>query len=246
MVLQTSEKLVADAILKNIRAYVEEGITLTTVGFGMGNFNDILMEQLANNGNGSYAYVDNLNEAKRVFVENLTGTLQIIAKDAKVQVEFNPQSVSRYRLLGYENRRLADEDFRNDDVDAGEIGSGHSVTALYEIKLHDSVSGHLAKVSIRYEDPDTYDVSEISRDISSTELKRTFEEASLQFQLAASVAEFAEILRESYWAQEGSLDAVLQNIEKIRTNVANEQVDELVSMLHQSIRLKTTGSIERL
>ncbi len=101
----------------------------------MGNFNDVLMEQLANNGNGSYAYVDNLNEAQRIFVENLTGTLQIIAKDAKVQVEFNPQNVSRYRLLGYENRSLADEDFRKDDVDAGEIGSGHSVTALYEIKL---------------------------------------------------------------------------------------------------------------
>ena len=236
----------ADAILKNIRAYVEEGITLTTVGFGMGNFNDVLMEQLANNGNGSYAYVDNLNEAQRIFVENLTGTLQIIAKDAKVQVEFNPQNVSRYRLLGYENRSLADDDFRKDDVDAGEIGSGHSVTALYEIKLHEGASGHLAKVSIRYEDPDTYNVSEISRDISSTELKLTFEEASLQFQLAASVAEFAEILRESYWAQEGSLDAVLQNIEKIQPNFANEQVEELVSMLHQSIRLKTSGSMERL
>ena len=113
--------------------YVKEGILLTTVGFGMGNYNDILMEQLANKGNGSYAYVDTLKEAERVFVENLTGTLQIIAKDAKVQVEFNPQTVSRFRLLGYENRRLAQEDFRDDDVDAGEIGSGHSVTALYEI-----------------------------------------------------------------------------------------------------------------
>ncbi len=236
----------ADAILKKIQAYVDEGITLTTVGFGMGNFNDVLMEQLANNGNGSYAYVDSLNEAKRVFVENLTGTLQIIAKDAKVQVEFNPQNVSRFRLIGYENRRLADEDFRDDDVDAGEIGSGHSVTALYEIKLHEDAAGHLAKVSIRYQDPDTYTVSEISQDISSTELSSMFEEASAGFQLAASIAEFAEILRESYWAQEGSLETVLQNIERIQPNFANKQVEELTSMISLSIRLKANDSVDRL
>ena len=91
-----------DAILREVRAHVEEGITLTTIGFGMGNFNDILMEQLANKGNGSYAYVDTLDEARRIFVENLTGTLQVIAIDAKVQVDFNPRVVSRFRLLGYE------------------------------------------------------------------------------------------------------------------------------------------------
>ena len=236
----------ADTIRKNVRAYVEEGITLTTVGFGMGNFNDVLMEQLANNGNGSYAYVDNLNEAKRIFVENLTGTLQLIAKDAKVQVEFNPQNVSRFRLLGYENRRLDHEDFRDDKVDAGEIGSGHSVTALYEIKLHEGAIGHLATVFIRYEDPDTYNVAEISQDIASTELKSTFEEASAQFQLAASVAEFAEILRESYWAQKGSLEVVLQNIERVQPNFTNQQVEELVSMVNQTIRLKSNYSIDRL
>ena len=143
----------SDAILKEIRTYVEDGVTLTTVGFGMGNYNDILMEKLANNGNGSYAYVDTLSEAKRIFVENLTGTLQVIAKDAKIQVEFNPETVSRFRLLGYENRRLAHEDFRDDTVDAGEVGAGHSVTALYEIKLRENADGKLATVSIRHEDP---------------------------------------------------------------------------------------------
>ena len=127
----------SDAILKEIRTYVKEGVTLTTVGFGMGNYNDVLMEQLANKGNGNYTYVDTLDEARRVFVEDLTSTLQVIAKDAKIQVEFNPETVSRFRLLGYENRRLAHEDFRNDTVDAGEVGAGHSVTALYEIKLHE-------------------------------------------------------------------------------------------------------------
>ena len=149
-----------DAILRKIRSHVQEGIMLTTVGFGMGNYNDVLMEQLANNGNGNYAYVDTLKEAKRVFVENLTGTLQLIAKDAKVQVDFNPQVVSRFRLLGYENRRLDHEDFRDDKADGGEIGSGHSVTALYEIKLHEGTTGQLATVFIRHEDPDTRRISE--------------------------------------------------------------------------------------
>ena len=230
-----------DAILTEIGNYVKDGILLTTVGFGMGNYNDILMEQLANKGNGSYAYVDTLKEAERVFVENLTGTLQVIAKDAKVQVEFNPQTVSRFRLLGYENRRLAQEDFRDDDVDAGEIGSGHSVTALYEIKLpEEEVVGKLATVFIRHEDPDLGDVTEVSQDIFANELKGTFEEASTSFQLAATVAEFAEILRGSYWAQQGSLTAVEQTLEGILpfTHQRTEQQDELITLVRQAIRFE--------
>ena len=230
-----------DAILTEIGNYVKDGILLTTVGFGMGNYNDILMEQLANKGNGSYAYVDTLKEAERIFVENLTGTLQVIAKDSKVQVEFNPQTVSRFRLLGYENRRLAQEDFRDDDVDAGEIGSGHSVTALYEIKLHEEeVVGKLATVFIRHEDPDTGNVTEVSRDIFADELKGTFEEASTSFQLAATVAEFAEILRGSYWALQGSLNTVEQTLEGIFPSLhqRTEQQDELITLVRQAIRLK--------
>ena len=229
----------ADAIVKKIRSHVEEGITLTTVGFGMGNFNDVLMEQLANQGNGSYAYVDTLNAAKRIFVENLTGTLQLIAKDAKVQVDFNPQVVSRFRLLGYENRRLDHEDFRNDKADGGEIGSGHSVTALYEIKLHEGASGQLATVFIRYEDPDTHRPSEISEEIFTTHLNGRFEAASAEFQLAAAIAEFAEILRESFWAQEGSLEAVSQGIEGIVPQIPDEQVDELMHLVSRAIRAKS-------
>ena len=147
-----------DSILKLIKNQVEEGVTLSTVGFGMGNYNDILMEQLANDGNGAYAYVDTLKEAQRIFVENLTGTLQVIALDSKVQVDFNPDVVSRYRLLGYENRRVDDEDFRNDQVDAGEVGAGHSVTALYELKLREEAQGQMAEVFVRYEDPDSRNV----------------------------------------------------------------------------------------
>ena len=228
----------ADDILREIRIHVEEGITLTTVGFGMGNFNDTLMEQLANRGNGSYAYVDNINEARRVFVENLTGTLQVIARDAKVQVDFNPQVVRSFRLLGYENRRLAHEDFRDDKADGGEIGSGHSVTALYEIKLHEDAIGQLATVFIRHEDPDTRDVTEISEDIFAAELEGVFEDASPEFQLAAAVAEFAEILRESFWAQEGSLDAVHNVIEGILPQVNNERVGELSVLVSQAARFK--------
>lgn len=227
-------------ILRKVRGHVAEGITLTTIGVGMGNFNDVLLEQLADNGNGSYAYVDTLNEAKRIFVENLTGTLQLIAKDAKVQVDFNPRVVSRFRLLGYENRRLDHAEFRDDRADGGEIGAGHSVTALYEIELSEGARGHLATVSIRYKDPDTHRPSEISKGISTTQLNRTFEAASPEFQLAATVAEFAEILRESFWAQDGSLAAVSQSLRGITRRIHNEQVDELRHLVHQATRFKAS------
>ena len=198
----------ADSILEQIREHVDEGVTLTTVGFGMGNYNDILMEQLANDGDGAYHYVDSLTEARRVFVDNLVGTLQNIARDTKVQVEFDPEVVRSYRLLGYENRDVKDEDFRDDTVDAGEVGAGHSVTALYEIKLHEEADGSLAKVFVRYDDPDSGEVSEIEHGFDSADLVSDFEEASAGFQLSAVVAEYAEILRDSYWAREGSLEAV--------------------------------------
>lgn len=234
----------SDAILKEIRTYVKEGITLTTVGFGMGNYNDVLMEQLANNGNGSYAYVDTLGEAKRIFVENLTGTLQVIAKDAKIQVEFNPETVSRFRLVGYENRGLAHEDFRNDTVDAGEVGAGHSVTAIYEIKLRSNAVGQLATVFIRHEDPDTGHVTEVNESIATDALKGTFEEATPTFQLAASVAEFAEILRGSFWAQKGSLKNVRQTLEGILPHLEAKipehglRSEELLSLVRKAQHLK--------
>ncbi len=109
------------------------GVALTTLGFGTGNYNDQLLERLADAGNGNYAYVDTLSEARKVLVSELSSTLFTIAKDVKIQVEFNPAAVLEYRLIGYENRMLAREDFNNDKVDAGEIGAGHRVTALYEV-----------------------------------------------------------------------------------------------------------------
>ncbi|WP_242447370.1 vWA domain-containing protein [Aurantiacibacter aquimixticola] len=122
-----------DALVEMIERERDSGITLTTLGFGTGNLNDAMMEQIANHGNGNYAYIDSAMEARKVLSDEMTSTLFTIAHDVKVQVEFNPALVSQYRLIGYENRALREEDFDNDAVDAGEIGAGHQVTALYEI-----------------------------------------------------------------------------------------------------------------
>jgi Ca-activated chloride channel family protein len=129
----------------------EDGVSLTTLGFGEGNYNDALMEQLADVGNGNYGYVDSVKEAKRLLVDQLGGTIQTIAKDVKIQIEFNPSVVAEYRLIGYENRALQRRDFNDDKKDAGEIGAGHSVTALYEIALKGSRA--LAVDPLRYAAP---------------------------------------------------------------------------------------------
>jgi len=231
-----------DSILQQIRRHAEEGIYLTTVGFGMGNYNDILMEQLADNGDGFYAYVDTLKEAERVFVHDLTSTLQVIARDAKIQVDFNPTVVSRYRLIGYENRDVADEDFRNDEVDAGEIGAGHSVTALYEVKFQPEVEESTAEpaltVYVRYEDPDTGEVSEISRSIARADFAPSFKGASIRFQLDAVVAEYAEILRESYWAKESSLEDVAWEADRIAEYLPHDaDVTEFANLVGRASRL---------
>ena len=238
-------------LLKEISDYADDKIFLTTVGFGMGNYNDTLMEQLAKKGNGNYAYVDTLKEAKRIFVENLTGTLQVIAKDAKIQVKFNEETVSRFRLLGYENREMKHEDFRNDEADAGEIGSGHSVTALYEVKrCKDVDTGELATVHIRHEDPDTGQVTEVSEKLLLEALKGKFEDASPDFQFAATVAQFAEILRESYWAKEGSLGAVQRTLKGIlpkfdaQTPQREEQKKELLRLVRKARRLKDQAAMQ--
>jgi len=213
----------ADEIWDTIKAKASEGITLTTIGFGMGNYNDVLMEQLANQGNGFYTYVDSLNEAKKIFIENLTSTLQVIGLEAKLQVEFNPEVVSRYRLVGFENRAIADEDFRDDKVDAGEIGAGHSVTALYEIKLHPKAEGKIATVFLRWKDPETQETSELQQNFSSEDFETTFRDASPYFQRDVLIAEFAEVLRGSYWAQNSSFDAILETTESMQKDFDDDE-----------------------
>ncbi len=206
-------------------------------------YNDVLMEQLADNGDGFYAYIDTLKEAENLFVENLTSTLQAIAMDAKIQVEFNPQVVARYRLVGFENRAIADESFRDDRVDAGEIGAGHSVTALYEIKLHESargpglshVEGRIATVFLRWEDPDTHRVSEINQNITVANLADSFHKASPYFQWDVIVAEFAEILRESYWAQNSTLADILEEAQWVSWYLEDDaERGEFVEMVRQA------------
>ena len=227
-----------DAILRQVGSHVDRGVTLTTVGFGMGNYNDVLMEQLANDGNGSYHYVDSLAEAHRIFVENQVGTLQLIAKDAKVQVDFNPDVVRRYRLLGYENREISDADFRDNRVDAGELGAGHSVTALYELELHEGVRGELARVFVRYENPDTGQIEQVRGMLNSSEVARYFDEASPSFQLAAVVAEYAEQLRNSYWARDGSLPRVVAEANRVlRLARWDASVGEFVNLVARTERI---------
>ena len=223
-----------EAILNQVRKYVNEGVTLSTVGVGMGNYNDVLMEQLANDGDGNYFYIDNLTEAWKSFVDNLTSTLQVIARDAKIQVSFNPDVVHSYRLIGYENRDVADRDFRNDSVDAGEVGAGHSVTALYELRLHERIDGPIAKVHVRYEDADSQRIFEVDRNFNINDLHQHFESASPRFQLAATVAQYAEVLRESYWAQHTTFNDVRYHADRVGGILRNDpEVTEfarLVSM----------------
>lgn len=222
----------AESIWEQIDAYASEGIYLTTVGFGMGNYNDVLMEQLADRGDGFYAYVDTFDEAERLFEEDLTSTLQVIARDVKVQVEFNPDVVSRYRLIGYENRDVADEDFRDDSVDAGEVGAGHSVTALYEVKLYAEESGEIANVMLRWEDPESGEVTEVNESIHTHDLADDFEDADPYFQWDVLTAAFADRLRGSYWAEEVEFDDLLDEFERLEEWFWNDDEREsLVEMV---------------
>ena len=229
----------SDAILSEVRGYVEEGVTLATFGFGMDNYNDTLMEQLADNGDGFYSYIDDMDEARRLFIDQLTSTLQTIAMDAKVQVDFNPEVVMRYRLVGFENRAIADDDFRDNKVDAGEIGAGHSVTALYEVKLYPEAYGRIATVYLRWQDPDSRQIVELSMDFDTGEMAHRFEDASPYFQRAVVVAEYAEILKGSYWAEENTLRDVYRETERIAELLYHDEaMQEFVELVRQAMRMR--------
>jgi len=235
----------ANTILAQAKEYAGRNITLSTVGVGMGNYNDVLLEQLADKGNGNYAYVDTLEQAHRVFVENLTGMLQVIAKDAKVQVDFNPAVVSRFRLIGYENRAIENKDFRNDAVDAGEVGAGHNVTALYEVKFKDEVppsasaQGNALIVYVRYQDVETSQVREINQTFGRAQFASAFDAASPRFKLAAAVAEYAEILRASFWAKGSSLENVQGLAQRVKQALPNDKdVAEFADLVSRASRLR--------
>ncbi len=223
-------------ILSRIKHFADEGVTLSTIGLGMGNYKDTMMEQLANKGNGNYYYIDSAREAKKIFGEQLNGTLQVIAKDVKIQVEFDPKKVESYRLIGYENREIADEDFRNDRVDAGEIGAGHSVTALYALKLSKGASGKLATVRIRAKKPDGHKASELAFDLLRSSIRDNLADASKDFQFQMGVVEFAEVLRKSPYA-EGITLALIQEVIAPALAGREDRV-EFASLVKKAIGLK--------
>jgi Ca-activated chloride channel family protein len=217
-----------DELVDLIEKERQSGIFLSVLGYGMGNYKDNKMQQLADKGNGNHNYIDNLNEAKKVLVNEFGGTLFTIAKDVKLQIEFNPAMVNAYRLIGYENRVLADEDFNDDKKDAGELGSGHTVTALYEIipaevqdtfirkvdklkytpKKETTATGkEVMNIKLRYKQPE----SEISKLITFpvADDNKTWQQASDNFKFSAAVAEFGLLLRESSFKQNSSYEQTI-------------------------------------
>ncbi len=227
-----------DSILQTIHDQSAQGVLLSTVGFGLGDYNDPMLERLADAGNGNYAYVDTLDAARRIFVQNLTGTLQVIAKDAKVQVDFNPAVVAGYRLIGYDNRAVADADFRNDAVDAGEVGAGHSVTALYELRMTGQAQGTALTVQLRYADPKGGEVREIAQPFGSASFGRDFAGAALRFQQAVAVAGFAEQLRGS-GVGAPSLAGVLAITQRIAPQLANDNdVQEFAQLVARAMDMR--------
>lgn len=220
----------------------DSGVYLSVLGFGSGNYKDNRLEALADNGNGNYAYIDSVDEAKRVLVTEMSGTLFTVAKDAKVQIEFNPENVSAYRLVGYENRLLNDEDFEDDTKDAGDIGSGQQVTVLYEIvpnngnekslKYQDNesevaetseLSGEMLTVSVRYKDPEASESKLIDKSVMCSDYT---EAVSQNFAKACSAAEFAMVLRNSDYASGLTAQGVVDYMEQNR--VDNSELFELI------------------
>jgi Ca-activated chloride channel family protein len=240
----------------------EEGISLTVLGFGTGNYKDGRMEQLADHGNGNYAYVDGDAEARKVLVEEMGGTLVTIAKDVKVQVEFNPARVKAYRLIGYENRALAAEDFADDRKDAGELGAGHSVTALYEVvpvgaptpvrgagplryqqvrpREGAGQSGELLTVKLRYKRPD----GETSRLIEQPVLDRgvALARTSDDFRFSAAVAEWGLLLRQSRFRGEATWAGVLERARGALGHDEHGHRREFVRLVEESRRMAARES----
>ncbi len=230
-----------DQLAAMIRADADAGVDLVTVGFGMGNFNDVTMEQLADNGDGFYAYVDTRDEAEKLFEEDLTSTLVTVAKDAKIQVTFDDAFVESYRLIGFENRGVRDSDFDNDDVDAGELGAGHQVTAMYELRLADGVSlddrAELGVVALRWEDPDSGDVTEIDEDIDLRDIEPRWNDTADDFQLATVVVTFAEKMRDNPYADDVDMANLAIEADRIAEAIDSDDADELADLIGRAADL---------
>ena len=235
-----------------ITSYKKKNIYLTILGFGMGNYKDSTMERLSNKGNGNYFYIDNLKEADKVFNQGLMGTLYTIAKDVKIQIEFNPATVKEYRLIGYENRKLNNEDFKNDKKDAGDVGSGHQVTVLYELipvggtsetdvdklKYQDTKvkgSSDIATFKLRYKEP-AGDKSKELKEVLGQEIYK--KNNTKNFNFALSVAEFGMLLRDSEYKGALTYSDVLK-LAKSNTGVDKYGYqEEFIKMIEKTIELK--------
>lgn len=225
-----------ERILRTIGKAAQQRVDLVTVGFGLDSYNDTLMEQLADRGNGFHAYVDNEIEARRLFVQRLASTLVVTARDAKAQVSFDPDQVESYRLLGYENRDVADDDFRDDSVDGGEVGAGHSVTALYEVTLRPGALPvrPLATATIRYLDPDTRKPIERNAEINALQVSQRPDQAAPELQRSIAVAELAESLRGTGWAGRRTPAAVAADCAAVAARLGDPASAELADLARRA------------
>ena len=217
-------------------------IRLSTIGVGLGPFNDELMEQLANKADGTYHYIDTPAEARRIFVENLTSLLASVARDAKIQVEFDRDRVISYRLLGFENRAIADEDFRDDTRDAGEVGAGQSSTALYEVTLDrgwDRGRGPIATATLRYRKPASERINETWASLHPDDVERSFRDAGPHFRLAVVAAEFAEVLRDSPFVEDRSMEELSYQAGRVADDLRRDtDTEELADLIETARRIR--------
>lgn len=237
------------SLTRLVKEKAKSGVFLSVLGFGWGNISDSRMEALADNGNGNYSYIDSMTEAKKVLVDEMGGTLFTVAKDTKIQVEFNPAVIKGYRLIGYENRTMAAEDFNDDKKDGGEIGAGHTVTALYEIALKDSAqeipeveSKYTAKadadaegiaseyltVNIRYKQPDGETSSLITHPVDSTYYSENMSE---NLSWAAGVAQAGMIIRKSEYAGTSTMSSVIERLSALNSTGNDEYRQEFCELM---------------
>lgn len=250
------------ALIELIESKRKEGVFLSVLGFGTGNYQDRRMEQLADHGNGNYAYIDNLQEAQKVLVQEMGGTLHAIAKDVKIQIEFNPTYVKAYRLIGYENRTMAAQDFNDDTKDAGELGAGHTVTALYEIVPHNantpvanidplkyqqitpsnlSTGAELMTLKFRYKEPDG-EVSKLLTEAVKVSDK-TLSATSENYRFAASVAAFGMILRGSRYSGDADYEMVYDMASSARGKDHHGYRAEFLRLVKRAQQIDNRGAI---
>jgi Ca-activated chloride channel family protein len=221
----------AAPILAQVREQADKQIGLLGVGVGT-DYGDQLMEQLADHGDGFVVYVSELAQARKVFVEQLPATLAIRALDAKVQVTFDARTVAGYRLIGYDDRALPASDFRNDRVDGGEVGPGHTVTALYTVRLRGDAAGTVARAQIRWQDPKTREAREAGSTVTVADLGAAFDEASPRLQVCYAAAYFAEVLRHSPYGGQVNLG----DLARIASGAAGRRDDTDVADLADLFR----------